>query len=104
MLGGVIQHESRSHMASDLARYLYVSSYTEHETALNQASPPLEFWPKSLLPKHANVRETRGRRIVEGFSTDLEFRFGIGHLRQLPRIFTRMATISSIRIQGNAGA
>ena len=68
MLGGVIQHESRSHMASDLARYLYVSSYTEHEFALNQASPPLEFWPKSLLPKHANVRETRGRRIVEGFS------------------------------------
>jgi DNA (cytosine-5)-methyltransferase 1 len=63
-LGGVIQHESRSHMASDLARYLYLSSSTNY----GRSSPALEYWPKTLLPKHANIREVRGRRIIEGFS------------------------------------
>jgi DNA (cytosine-5)-methyltransferase 1 len=68
MLGGFIQHESRSHMASDLARYLYVSSYAEQQLPTSQTSPPLESWPTSLLPKHANVREVRGRAVIEGFS------------------------------------
>jgi DNA (cytosine-5)-methyltransferase 1 len=66
-LGGVIQHYSRSHMASDLARYLYMSSAAALSTSKASASPTLEDWPKILLPNHSNVRHLRGRNIVDGF-------------------------------------
>lgn len=46
-----IQHEARSHMDSDLFRYLFVSCYTK----VHGFSPKLKDFPEGLLPKHANV-------------------------------------------------
>lgn len=50
-LQGFVQHDSRSHMVSDLARYLFASASTE---ALGR-TPKLGAWPVDLLPKHRNV-------------------------------------------------
>ncbi len=50
-VGGVIQHESRSHMLSDLHRYMFASSFAQ---ALNYA-PTLRNFPPKLLPDHLNV-------------------------------------------------
>lgn len=52
-LDGVIQHESRSHMASDLHRYLFASCYA----ALEGVSPRIHEFPPKLLPAHKNVGE-----------------------------------------------
>lgn len=50
-LGGVIQHEARTHMRSDLARYLFASCF-----ALTQGySPKLTLFPPILFPKHGNM-------------------------------------------------
>lgn len=54
-LGGVCQHESRSHMASDLARYLFSAGYA----ATRGYSPGLDVFPPRLLPNHVNVRADR---------------------------------------------
>ncbi len=48
---GFLQHESRGHMASDLARYMYMSA----SAAELKRSPKLEEWPEALLPAHRNV-------------------------------------------------
>lgn len=50
-LGGVCQHESRSHMASDLARYLFSASFAD----MFGYSPRLDEFPPRLLPDHINV-------------------------------------------------
>lgn len=50
-LGGVIQHETRSHMRSDLYRYLFASAYAKIE----DESPKVTDFPVPLLPKHDNV-------------------------------------------------
>ncbi|CAN0617382.1 DNA (cytosine-5)-methyltransferase 1 [Burkholderia multivorans] len=50
-IGGVCQHESRGHMASDLHRYLYASCYAKEY----QYSPKLSMFPIGLLPNHRNV-------------------------------------------------
>lgn len=50
-LGGVIQHETRSHMRSDLHRYLFASAYAKTKGA----SPKVTDFPRPLLPKHGNV-------------------------------------------------
>lgn len=50
-LGGVIQHEARSHMRSDLHRYLFASAYA----GLFGRSPKISDFPDSLLPDHGNV-------------------------------------------------
>lgn len=50
-LGGVIQHESRGHMRSDLQRYLFAASYAQ----VMELSPKLRVFPKSLLPEHKNI-------------------------------------------------
>lgn len=44
-------HESRSHMPSDLVRYLFVAAFAEE----TESSPRLHDFPKCLLPKHKNV-------------------------------------------------
>lgn len=44
-------HESRSHMASDLRRYMYAAVFAE----VTSRSPKLSDFPKSLLPDHRNV-------------------------------------------------
>lgn len=50
-LGGVLQHESRSHMPSDLHRYVFAACYAH----LHDISPDLTLFPPRLLPNHANV-------------------------------------------------
>jgi DNA (cytosine-5)-methyltransferase 1 len=44
-------HESKAHMPTDIARYLFVSAYG-HETG---TSPNLSDFPIALLPEHRNV-------------------------------------------------
>ena len=50
-LGGVIQHETRSHMRSDLHRYLFAAAYGRAKGI----SPKIADFPTPLLPKHNNV-------------------------------------------------
>ncbi|MGI9211245.1 MAG: DNA cytosine methyltransferase, partial [Methylococcaceae bacterium] len=50
-IAGVIQHESRSHMRSDLFRYFFASSFARKYGY----SPKLQDFPGVLLPKHENV-------------------------------------------------
>ncbi|MBX3738960.1 MAG: DNA cytosine methyltransferase [Candidatus Didemnitutus sp.] len=48
---GVLNHNSRGHMASDLHRYMYWAAYG----AVHHRSPTLHDVPAFLLPEHANV-------------------------------------------------
>ncbi len=57
-LGGVIQHEARQHMASDLARYLFAATFAR-EFGL---SPKLDVFPRGLLPDHENAKEAGFRK------------------------------------------
>lgn len=50
-LGGVIQHESRSHMVPDLHRYMFASSFAQ----FSGYAPNLKAFPPMLLPDHGNV-------------------------------------------------
>lgn len=50
-LGGIMQHETRSHMESDIARYSYVSIFGKK----HGRSPLLKEFPRHLLPNHKNV-------------------------------------------------
>lgn len=65
-IGGVTQHMARSHMTSDLGRYLFASSYAATSTA-GRKSPTLDVWPKSLLPEHANVMNGKSNLSAIGF-------------------------------------
>lgn len=61
-------HEARSHMASDLRRYLYAATFA-HETG---RSPKLADFPVSLLPDHQNVEEGRiGKMFSDRFRVQL---------------------------------
>lgn len=52
----VINHEARSHMNSDLARYLYCSIFTQYYSREDmRSSPKLHDFPHALLPAHKNV-------------------------------------------------
>jgi DNA (cytosine-5)-methyltransferase 1 len=44
-------HESRSHMPSDLVRYMFVSAFGK----ITGESPRLEDFPRCLLPEHKNI-------------------------------------------------
>ncbi|UNV90462.1 MULTISPECIES: DNA cytosine methyltransferase [unclassified Comamonas] len=50
-LGGVLQHETRSHMRSDLHRYMFAACFA----ATQKYAPDLHFFPPRLLPNHVNV-------------------------------------------------
>ena len=50
-IGGVIQHEARSHMRTDLQRYLFAACFAGE----NEVSPNLYDFPPDLLPKHKNA-------------------------------------------------
>jgi len=50
-LRGACNHHARSHMGSDLGRYLFASCFAE----VTGRSPGLGDFPPSLLPKHRNV-------------------------------------------------
>ena len=61
-------HEARSHMASDLRRYLYAATFAK-ETG---RSPKLADFPTSLLPDHKNVEEGRtGKMFSDRFRVQL---------------------------------
>lgn len=50
-LGGVCNHESRTHMDRDLGRYLFASAYGD----IHKESPRLDQFPSDLLPNHENA-------------------------------------------------
>lgn len=50
-IGGVTLHEARSHMESDLHRYLFASSFA----FVDHKSPKLCDFPAKLLPNHGNI-------------------------------------------------
>jgi len=53
---GVINHEARWHMDSDLARYLFCSTYAQAYSSQDiRSSPKLHDFPQALLPAHKNV-------------------------------------------------
>lgn len=54
-LQGVINHETRSHIREDLARYVFVAAFAEKYGK----SPKLDEFPKALLPQHRNVRDRK---------------------------------------------
>ena len=55
-LGGVTQHEARGHMASDLHRYMFASSFAR----ANGRSPSLRDFPQPLLPNHKSAKGKSG--------------------------------------------
>jgi DNA (cytosine-5)-methyltransferase 1 len=54
-LGGVLQHESRSHMASDLHRYMFAACYAVSQ----KVSPRIHEFPPKLLPDHKNMDDEK---------------------------------------------
>jgi DNA (cytosine-5)-methyltransferase 1 len=64
-IGGVCNHESRGHMASDLQRYLFCASEMSlREAKFEEGKLPevsavkLHDYPTTLLPDHRNVKES----------------------------------------------
>lgn len=66
-LGGVIQHETRSHMRSDLHRYLFAAAYGRAK----ELSPKIADFPTYLLPQHDNV-SSANVPFVDRFRVQLE--------------------------------
>jgi DNA (cytosine-5)-methyltransferase 1 len=67
-LGILIDHEARSHMGSDLRRYMYASVFAQE----SGRSPKLADFPVSLLPDHANVELGReGNMFADRFRVQL---------------------------------
>jgi len=55
-LAGVVNHDTRGHMDSDLARYLFCSCFAKvHANRNERSSPTLNDFPTSLLPDHKNA-------------------------------------------------
>lgn len=50
-VGGVLQHQTRSHMRSDLHRYMFAACFA----ATQEYAPDLRNFPPKLLPDHLNV-------------------------------------------------
>lgn len=70
-LKSVTLHEARSHMESDLCRYLFTASYGQ---ALD-VSPKLADFPSEILPAHRNVREgCEGRMFSDRFRVQVKTR------------------------------
>ena len=70
-LGGSCNHDSRSHMLSDLHRYLFAATEIQlREDMLPRnrrgrvAALSVRDFPSSLLPNHKNIQETNGRTSV----------------------------------------
>lgn len=51
-LRGVVNHETRGHMADDIARYAFAAEFARR----NGRSPGILDFPRELLPNHRNVR------------------------------------------------
>lgn len=64
----VSSHESRTHMASDLRRYCFASTFSQ----LFGRTPKLSDFPESLLPEHKNVALGRsGKMFSDRFRVQL---------------------------------
>ncbi len=50
-LAGVLQHETRSHMRSDIQRYLFASCFAK----MSDYSPKIQTYPPKLQPAHKNA-------------------------------------------------
>lgn len=67
-LNVLVGHEARPHMASDLRRYLFASTFAQ----VTQRSPKLVDFPVSLLPAHKNVERGRsGEMFADRFKVQL---------------------------------
>ena len=65
-LGGVIQHESKSHMNEDIQRYFFLSNCAK----ILGRSPKLTELPKKLMPKHQNA-SANGTKFLDRFRVQL---------------------------------
>ena len=63
----MINHESRSHIASDLQRYLWCSVYAE----VMGSSPRIHDFPEVLLPNHDNVKYGEKGHFPDRFKVQL---------------------------------
>ena len=66
-IGGIINHESRSHMVSDLQRYLWCSAYAK----VMDKSPRINDFPDNLLPEHKNIIKGRQIHFPDRFKVQL---------------------------------
>ena len=65
-------HESRSHMESDIGRYLFAATFAY----ARGVSPKLSDFPRAILPHHKNVEEGRtGKMFSDRFRVQLRNRF-----------------------------
>lgn len=65
-------HEARSHMESDIERYLFASTFA----VAKGISPKLADFPTEILPHHKNVEEGRtGKMFSDRFRVQLRHRF-----------------------------
>ena len=64
-LSGHSNHETRGHIAKDLARYLFCACYAQ---GTHGESPRSHHFPRSLAPKHANWRSGK---FVDRFKVQL---------------------------------
>jgi DNA (cytosine-5)-methyltransferase 1 len=55
-VGGALNHETRTHIAEDIARYAFAAGFAAHEGR----SPSIHEFPENLLPEHRNVLESDG--------------------------------------------
>lgn len=59
-LNGICQHEARSHMPTDLARYLFAACFAQSQ----RYSPRLDVFPPNLLPNHVNVTKDKATDVI----------------------------------------
>lgn len=52
-VGGALQHQARSHMRTDLRRYMFAACYAKSEGY----APTLRDFPPALLPDHVNAKD-----------------------------------------------
>jgi len=60
-IGGACNHASRPHMPQDLQRYLFVACYAR----VFGRSPELRDFPRTLLPKHKNVKDEKKKEYFD---------------------------------------
>jgi DNA (cytosine-5)-methyltransferase 1 len=56
-VGGALNHETRSHIAEDIARYAFAAEFAHRE----EYSPSIHEFTEKLLPEHRNVQESDGK-------------------------------------------
>ncbi len=52
-IGGVLNHQTRTHIAEDITRYAFVAEFARQ----NGFSPSIHEFPKRLLPEHKNLQD-----------------------------------------------